>query len=99
MPGKSPGNRKTPVSLVTVSRDPPMRAWEVIETVAPGRTAPDSSRTVPKRVPVVTWADDASGTKIANVKARTVRDRLRFMLTSLVELGFLKLTVRSVGFP
>jgi hypothetical protein len=51
-----------------------MRAGEVIETTAPGRTAPESSRTVPSRVPVVICADAGVETRTDVAIAKTVRN-------------------------
>jgi hypothetical protein len=59
----------------------------VIVAVAPGKTPPDSSLTVPMMVPVITCADAEAETIIVAARARHTRKRMDFMLTSLVGLG------------
>src|SRR5262245_8446670 len=58
-PAASDTNRNWPRSLVTSEIGPEISAGELRRTDTAGKTPPDSSFTVPDRVPVNTWASES----------------------------------------
>src|SRR5262249_43109724 len=86
LPGKSSGTVKNPSPFVAVDLSTLVASF-FTTTVAPATTPPFGSTTVPRRVPVTTWAvadDEKTKTKVMRNSVDAAREASRFAIGELL---------------